>query len=161
MKYLKPSLLIALLFSWSVHAAENTKKIDESLLVTGTWICLLEIEENGVKISITTEDNYVRNGRSNSFGTLMVKFSLDMPEMEYFIAGSAIWKIDGKYLITELTDIKIKNLSHPDFDKKFNLESMFPKNISESSEIIELSNSKLSLKSEADGTVYSCIKKKQ
>lgn len=163
MKYIKiiHFILITLLCSWSVYAIESAEKIDENLLVIGTWNCFLEIEENGSKFSITTEENYVRNGRHQSFGTFMAKFASDMPEMEYFIAGSAIWKIKGKYLITELTDVKIKNLSHPEFDKIFNLKDLFPKNISDSSEIIELSESKLLLKSEANGTVYSCTKKKK
>ncbi len=161
MTYLKPVLLIVLSLSWLAHATENIKAIDTNILFEGTWNCSYEIKEDGRKLSITTEDNYVRNGHANSFGTLMAKFAPDVPEMEYFIASSAKWEIKEKYLISTLIDIKIKNISHPYFDKAFNLESLFPKNISDSSEIIELSNSKLLLKSESDGTVYSCTKKKK
>lgn len=160
MKHLKFLSFIALMYSFSVHATEdNTIKIDKQILVTGTWNCLFMTEENGINIILETEENYIRNGRHNSSGVLIFDLEPDMPTIEYFIASSAIWEISGKYLITTFTDVKIKNLSHSEFDDKFNLENMFPKNISNSSEIIELSNSKLSVKSETDGTIYNCTKK--
>jgi hypothetical protein len=158
MKYFKFTLLMILSLPWLVYSANNPAIIDENILFKGTWNCSYEIKKDGMELSIITEDNYVRNGRSNSFGTLMIKLAPDIPKMEYFIAGSALWEIKNKYLITTLQDISIKNLSHPEFDEEFNLENMIPKNISESSEIIELSNSKLSLKSEADGVIYSCTR---
>ncbi|MDN3391937.1 hypothetical protein [Pseudoalteromonas sp. APC 3691] len=160
MKIHKIILVASLAISTSVFAgngAPEPSNIDEQIY--GSWNCQYSHEENGSKISFETEETYVRNGRSNSFGIMKAKFAPELPEIEYSLAGSATWNIDNGYLVTTLDDIKVVNLSHPELDKIINLQDMFPKNLSESSKILELSTSKLSLKSESDGTVYHCTKK--
>ncbi|MBH0040391.1 hypothetical protein [Pseudoalteromonas sp. SWN166] len=72
------------------------------------------------------------------------------------MATSANWEYQNGYLIETSTEIKLVNLSHPKFDELLNLESLMPQNISESSEVLVLSNTLLTLKSESDGIVYSC-----
>lgn len=161
MKFNKIVLVVTLAISTSVYANNDVPKpssVDEQIY--GSWNCQYNHEENGFKISIESEETYVRNGRSNTFGIMKAKFAPELPEIEYSLAGSATWDINGDYLVTTLDDMKIVNLSHPELDKIMNLQDMFPKNLSESSKILELSTSKLSLKSESDGTVYHCTKKR-
>ncbi|MEG3759939.1 hypothetical protein V5096_18530 [Pseudoalteromonas carrageenovora] len=160
MKIHKIILVASLVISTSGFASNRvpeTPNIDEKIY--GSWNCQNSHEANGSKIILETEDTYVRNGRSNSFGIMKAKLAPELPEIEYSIAGSATWNIDDGYLVTTLDDIKVVNLSHPELDKVINLQDFLPKNLSESSKILELSTTKLSLKSESDGTVYHCTKK--
>lgn len=105
---------------------------------------------------VESEETYVRNGRSNSMGSMRVKFAQEFPEVTYSIAGSSSWEVQNGYLITTVEDVKIVNLSHPELDKLINLTEMLPKNISESQEVVELSDTKLTLKSESNGALYQC-----
>lgn len=151
-------LLVFLLYSVTACASQNS---EPSLLkkdLLGSWDCSFSFEENGSSITIESEDTYVRNGPSNSFGTLKVKFAEDLPEINYSMAGTATWEILDGFLVSTLTYFKIVNLSHPEFDEIFNLQEMFPTNISDSSEIIELTKSKLTLKSESSAQVYACVR---
>ena len=97
----------------------------------------------------------VRNGRSNGFGSLKV-IAPDMPEVEYSIADSSNWEVNKSYLIETTKEIKIINISHPELEYFFNLESMFPQNLSDSSEVLVLNDSVFKTKSESDGTIISC-----
>ena len=74
------------------------------------------------------------------------------------MADSSNWEYKNGYLIQTSTEIKLVNISHPEFDDAFNLERLFPQNISESSKVLILNDSQLKVKSETDGTVYSCNK---
>jgi hypothetical protein len=96
----------------------------------GSWNCKLSIEEEEVKLSMDYVVTYIRNGKSNGFG----------------------------YLVESTIEIKLVNVSHPDTEDVWDLENMLPQNISESSEVLVLNNSLLKVKSESDGTIYSCNK---
>ncbi len=145
-----------LLYSVTACASQNIEPPSLKKGLLGSWDCSLSIEDNDLKMTIESEDTYVRNGRSNSFGSLKAKFAANLPEIEYSVAGTATWEILDGFLVSTLTDIKIVNLSHPEFDEIFNLQEMFPTNVSDSSEIIELTKTKLTLKSESDGHIYMC-----
>ena len=158
MKYLRvlpilTGIIIATGCSTS-STVSNYSRLDQ---LYGSWNCKLSMEEAGVRVAMNYDVNYVRNGKANGFGTIIFK-APELPEMEYSMAGSSHWEYENGYLIETTTEIKLVNVSHPEFDEVFNLESMFPQNISESSEILVLNNSVLKLKSESDGTVYSCDK---
>jgi len=157
MNYLKALPLIT---STLLISACSTSHVQYTLPETnlyGTWSCKINFQEEDVKLSIDYDVTYIRNGRSNGFGILKLK-AQDIPEMEYSIADSSSWEIVNGYLIKITAEIKLVNISHPGFDELLNLESMFPQNISESSEILFLNNSLLKVKSETNGTVYSCNK---
>lgn len=148
-----------LLYSVTACASQNIEPSSLKKGLLGSWDCSFSIKENGSSMTIESEDTYVRNGRSNSFGILKAKFAEDLPEIEYSMAGTATWEILDGFLVSTLTDIKIVNLSHPEFDEIFNLQEMFPTDISDSSEVIELTKSKLTLKSESDASIYECGRK--
>lgn len=146
----------------SSTASCATQSIEQSTLkkgLLGNWNCSLNIEENGLMMSMKVEDSYIRNGRSNSFGDLEVQFSPEHPVISYSIAGTSTWDLIDGFLVSTSTDIKIVNLTHPEFDEVFNLQEMFPTNVSDSSEIIHLSKNKLTLKSEGDNIIYQCQRK--
>jgi len=158
MKHLKTLPLIAsLVIITGCSTSNNLSTYSPQAKLYGLWHCNLSLEEEGVKIAMDYEVNYVRNGKANGFGTLTFK-APELPEMEYSMAGSSNWEYQNGYLIETSTEIKLVNLSHPEFGEVFNLESMFPQNISEASEVLVLNNTTLKLKSESDGTVYSCDK---
>jgi hypothetical protein len=158
MKHLKAlSLITSIIITTGCSTSNNVNSYSPQTQLYGLWHCDLSIDEEGVKVVMDYEVNYVRNGKSNGFGTIIFK-APGLPEMEYSMAGSSNWGYQNGYLIETTTEIKLVNLSHPEFDEVFNLESMFPQNISESSEILVLNNTLLTLKSESDGTVYSCDK---
>lgn len=156
MKHLKALPLIASIIMTT--GCSTSEHVDNYFLQTqlyGLWHCSLSFEEEGGKVDLDYEVNYVRNGKSNSYGTLIYK-AHELPEIEYSMATSANWEYQNGYLIETSTEIKLVNLSHPKFDELLNLESLMPQNISESSEVLVLNNTLLMLKSESDGIVYSC-----
>ncbi len=158
MKHLKASPFIAsIIFTIGCSSLNNLNSYSPQEQLYGLWHCNLSLEEEGIKITMDYEVSYVRNGKSNGFGTITFK-APELPEIEYSMADSSNWEYQNGYLIETSTEIKLVNLSHPEFDEEFNLESMFPQNMSESSEVLVLNSSLLKLKSEIDGTVYSCDK---
>jgi hypothetical protein len=138
------------------HAAQNLTT-EEKLY--GKWNCEFSEARGGQSFSIVTEDTYIRNGRSNSFGDL--KFTVPkMPgeEFVYSVTATADWYVQGKYLVMTMDDVKIVNLSHPGLDDVFSLAELFPENVSESAEIVDLSATKLVLRSESDNSITECIR---
>ena len=158
MKTLK-ILTLVYLTSSLIACAYNPSPVEYEQKLLGTWTCQTKTEKNGSLISVNIEETYVRNGRANIVGIIKFKRDKDTPEIEYAYAGTSTWEIDGNYLIETVTDFKFTNISHPEFDDVFNLNDMTPKNISDSQEIIEFAGSKLTLKSESYGYIYSCVKK--
>ncbi|WP_020559484.1 hypothetical protein [Thiofilum flexile] len=156
MKYL---LLSFILFSPFIYADDTN--YEEKIL--GTWSCSEMAKEKDNIVSLLVDVDYVRNGRSNLFG----KVSLDMitPEknrvkLDYNISASGKWEIkENKYLIETTEEIKTVNLTNPLIDKYFKLEDFFPKNISVSSEIIQLDSNVFTTKGESDGKIGTCKKK--
>lgn len=157
--YLRKSILVACCFSLlaTQASASNLKTAIVKSDLHGAWKCKHAVEQDGVRLAMDLDVRYIRNGKSYSMGSLKFK-APSLPEMDYAVSNSADWELDGKYLIETATEINIKNISHPEFDEKFNLGSLFPQNIAESSEILILNKSLLKVRSETDGTVYSCTR---
>ncbi len=130
--------------------------------ILGAWNCNYKTsrEENGVTSTVImeTKESYLRNGRVNAFGVMKVKISPEFPEIQYSLAGTATWKLNGKYLIQEATDIKLVNLTHPQLDSIIKMQDMFPSGMSDSSEIIKLTQNEMTLRSESTNEVYKCNK---
>lgn len=154
LRLLLPLTITTVFLSGCANAWNTPASINEADLY-GSWNCKISDEEDGVKISMDYDVSYIRNGKSNGFGVLKFK-APDVPEMEYSFADSSDWELKGGYLIETSTEIKLVNVSHPEFDKVFNLESLFPQNVSESSKVLVLNENILRLKSETDGMEYSC-----
>ena len=130
--------------------------------ILGAWNCNYNIvrEENGVTSTVImdTKESYLRNGRSNAFGVMKVKISPEFPEIQYSMAGTATWKLTGKYLILEATDIKLVNLTHPQLESILKMQDMFPSGMSDSSEIMQLTENEMTLRSESTNEIYKCSK---
>jgi len=137
-----------------MHKTRNSK-LEEKLY--GKWNCKLDLEVENVKISFDYDVRYIRNGKSNGFGTLKFKIP-NFPEMKYSMADSSVWELKNGYLIEITEEIRMVSLSDSALDEVFDFESMFPQNISESSKILVLNDSLLKVKSETEGTVVSCNK---
>ena len=138
------------------------KEIDDekyTQLISGAWSCLIEQGMDGVSVTIDTEDSYVDNGRFNSFGSLQLSIESEGISIDYNLAGTGSWNVKNGKLYQTIEDIKIVNLTAPEFDSVFNLEEMFPKNISESSTITSIDNKHITVKSDIDGTELTCSKK--
>jgi hypothetical protein len=123
----------------------------------GTWSCEYKEESEGESFSLVYEDTYIRNGRVDSFGYLTFTVpELPGEELEYSIAATSDWEVQGKFLVMKVDDLKIVNLSHPGLDDVFSLEDIFPKGVSESAEIVDISATKLVLRSESDNSITQC-----
>ncbi len=158
MKKLTTTHLLAILITTAGCSGEaNIKNSSPETKIYGLWNCKLTSEEEDIKVSMDVDISYTRNGKSNGFGTLTLQ-APDFPKMEYSIASSSNWEYQNGYLIETTTEINLLNVSHPELDGIFNLGDFFPQNISESSEILVLDDSTLTLKSESYGTIYSCEK---
>ncbi|WP_404437272.1 hypothetical protein [Stutzerimonas chloritidismutans] len=152
------SLLLLLTVTASGCASEPYPAFDHSQNILGVWDCAAVIEENGASLKVESKDTYLRNGASHSFGIMKAKFSDELPEIQYSVAGTSAWKIEGEYLIQTMTDLKIVNLTHPEFDDVIKLQDIFPENISESSVILRLTSTELVVDSESGAGVYRCSK---
>lgn len=155
MKYFNLTGLATALLACSIEASASAYSKEQLL---GSWNCSLNIEEDRLKLLIEVESTYVRNGNSHTLGIVTAKFN-ERPEMTYSIATSSTWEVSESYLITTLKEAKVVNLTHPEFDNVLKLQDFFVKGTSDSSRILELTSSKLSVKSETDGTVYHCSKR--
>ena len=153
--------LVISFFVFSSCAVASTTEIQnvEAKNIFGTWICGISLEEEGVELRLDYEASYIRNGRSNGFGELSIKFSPEIPKIVYLLSISGTWEIMGKYLVETAIDVKLVKLSGNLPERMPKIENMFPKNISASSEIIAISENSITLKSESDGQVVSCKRK--
>lgn len=157
MKYLP--LIAALISTTACSASSSTSNIFSRSQFFGGWNCSFSSKEDGALVSIDLNVNYIRNGSSNSFGTMTLKLEEQAEiEIEYSISSSGSWEYQDGYLIETASEIKIVNLSHPELDEVFNLENILPQNISESSEVLLLNGSTLRLKSESNGEIINCNK---
>ena len=158
-------LLISAVFI-SACSSNSLSYPDNKSLLYGTWNCQfnseVNIEIDGAikksKLFMDVDTTYIRNGSSNSFGTLKIQFP-DLPEIEYSYSDSSKWEIRGKYIISKSEEIKIVNLSHPGLDDIINLGDLLPQRISDSEEILRITKAEISLKSESDGEIYNCSRK--
>lgn len=145
--------------------ADGAEQVNYSDKIIGVWSCSATIKEGGATISVAIDSDYVRNKKSNAQGRIQLEIADPESEgkrikLDYFLSGTGSWRIiDNKYLIEVTDDIKIVNMTNPLMDKLFSLESLFPKNISSSSEIIKLDDKTLVIKNESDGNKYICKRK--
>lgn len=158
MKLFKFAPIVAVLLCVSASMADVTKQEINPEKLLGTWRCDVTVEEGDIKINIISDDIYIRNGKSNSFGTMTFQ-SKDTPAITYSVVANGTWEINRNFLISTYTNLKFVNLTHPELDKIINLQDFFPENVSDSAEIIELSDNILSVKSESNGQRIHCTKK--
>ena len=181
-------LVIAITFMGVGNIAHGQDAYWSSLLL-GKWACSFSFTENEgtveeIHVAIETEEDYVRNGKSNSFGTITATV-FDEITLEYLVAGTATWEISDGFLIETITDIKTTNVT-PEITEQFaelfdineftpqeiaelqkitellDLDKLIPEGISASTKIITISEKEFVGVSESDGEKYSCsrIKKK-
>lgn len=123
----------------------------------GTWNCVVVDESVEGKIVIDLDVSYAPNSQMNSSGSTTL-FIAGLPEIKYSIAFKGVWEYQDGYLIETSNEVKIVNISHPELDELLNPEGLFPESLSESTEVIMLTESSLTLKSEGDNVTYSCDK---
>ncbi len=152
-------MILSLIIVCNVNATENTDSDSKSNLF-GTWICEYKFGDSGSQLKFASEDTYVRNGTTYSIGSFGLKITEDVPEITYSLSASGTWEIVDGYLITTSSEIKLVNLTNPEIDDILPLKEMFPQNVSESAKILEINESQMALKSETDGQIYLCTKKK-
>ena len=133
-------------------------KIDSDILIKNQWECEMthEDKEIGSVIKIQTIDKYIRNNTTNSIGTIKIKFPQIEDEIIYSMSSISSWELDSEYMISTLQTIKIKNISHPEFDEFLNMEELFPENLSTSAKIVKLDNEELILQEEATDMKVFC-----
>ncbi|MAC45925.1 MAG: hypothetical protein CMI12_03605 [Oceanospirillum sp.] len=152
-------VLFSVVFSADVASDQGVKAQAITTALYGSWGCSARVENGSLRMKIASEDTYLGNNRSSTRATLKLQASSAYPEIEYSVTGNATWKVSNGFLVSTFTNVKVVNISHPEFDYILNIQDMFPKKVSESAEVIELSQSKLILRSQTYGTVYRCDRK--
>ncbi|HAS8538049.1 TPA: hypothetical protein I7754_21920, partial [Vibrio vulnificus] len=81
--------------------------------------------------------------------------------LEYSVSSTGTWHFaeNDKYLVTQANDIRIVNISHPGLDDIFDMDSMFPENISESAEVLDFTYDEITLRVESTNDTYSCTRR--
>lgn len=124
----------------------------------GRWNCEVSSEQDGVKMSMDYAVTYSGDGTADASGRLRLK-TAQLPEMEYSITSRSEWEISDGHLVETSDDIDVVNVSHPHFDRVFDLQSMIPENATETSEILVLGDSRLKTRSEKYGTITDCARR--
>lgn len=156
MKLINTLLLFSTLFSQSIFA--NAAAVNQQLLY-GSWLCEHEIDHVNpkMKVKISATVNFLKSGQSSGEGSVLFNMA-NLPELEYSLTSKATWEVTKNKLLLSTTEMTSKNISHPELDKFLNLDSFIPKKVSQSSTILTLSKSRLKVRSESDGGVYTCSK---
>lgn len=146
------------------NISKKTAKLDDSnfeAMIHGAWNCKIDESMDGGSLTISTEDSYIDNGRFNSFGTMTMNIDIESENisLKYSIAGTGTWDVKNGKLYQTLEDVKLVNLTAPEFDDVLNLSNMFPKNVSESSTITSIDKKSITVKSDIDGSEHTCSKK--
>lgn len=139
----------------------ETAKVANSETILGTWQCkFLVTNPDGSSMEFVSEDKYEENGKLSSIGVL----SLDLKNtsvgkiLEYSMSGDGGWHFseEGKYLVTEANNVQVTNVSQTGFEDFIDIKSMFPVNVSVSTEILDFDGNKISLRVKSTGDTYSC-----
>ncbi|MBW3198129.1 hypothetical protein [Marinobacter nauticus] len=126
--------------------------------IVGNWECDFEHSFPEGSLGFETKDSYVANGRYTSFGSFIMYLEEEDVELEYVLADSGTWEVlDGKFVSTS-EDFRIKNVSHPGIEEFFDINEVFPKNMSGSATILELSEEKMVLKIDRNTPEMNCIR---
>jgi hypothetical protein len=152
---LAPILLVA-----CASPSQNSFNEDRSIerAIVGNWECDFEQTLPEGSFSFDTKDAYVANGRYTSIGSLIMYFEEEGVELEYVLADSGTWEVLDEKLVMTSEDIKIKNVSHPGIEELFDINDLFPKNMSGAYSILELSSEKLVLKIDRKTPEMNCIR---
>lgn len=153
--FLAPIFLVACA-SPSNNSLNQDRAIERAIV--GNWECDFDqnVPEGSFGFEIT--ESYVANGRYTAFGPLTIYLEEFGVELEYLLADSGTWEvIDGK-LVSTSEDLRLKNVSHPGIDEFFDINELFPENMSGAASILELSEDKLVLKIDRNTPEMNCIR---
>ncbi|MCL6417768.1 hypothetical protein MIB92_19070 [Aestuariirhabdus sp. Z084] len=148
------TLLIIPFLACTALQANTASRAD----MLGTWACEVKIVEEGGFFKVESEDYYSDDGTSKGTGIMTMKMGPDFPQVTYNYSAEGTWKIRDMQLIETLTRFEVTFVSHPEIEKMVNLESSMPLNQEDAAEIIELTSSMLTLKTDVDGSNHTCYK---
>lgn len=151
-------LMVAGALAFFCHGMAFSQSSGPAEKLPGRWNCEVASEQDGVKMSMDYAVTYSGDGTADASGRLRLK-TAQLPEMEYSISSRSEWEISDGHLVETSNDIDVVNLSHPHFDRLFNLQSMIPENATETSEILVLDDSRLRTQSEKYGTITDCARR--
>lgn len=151
-------ILSAFLISACSMVTLNNVTNDEKIL--GSWSCSQEVyfHERGGYLKFKTVDVYTRDGFSNDAGIIKLKLYPDSPVMEYSIVRKGIWRISNNDLTSQVIERKVVSVSHPEFDKKFNLQEKLNNNEELTSTMATLNRLQLNLVDEEGNEFYKCTR---
>jgi hypothetical protein len=155
--------VIALIITGSVFAKETqvikaSKNINVAYLY-GSWNCKGALQHKQLKMGVKFDYNILFTKDFKSTGQGIVSFTIpNFTDLDYQLTDNSTWEINNEDIIYTSNDLKLLNISHPEFEKIINLEKLVPKNINESSKIIKLTKSTLSVQAKVDNKIYSCFK---
>lgn len=161
MKFISPFIAATTLAASLVSVANAAEVRIEKEKLFGSWNCEESADVDGGKMHVSIETTYVRNGRTHAYGSLTVDIPAEGVKLEYIYSESGTWELDKNFLVSSTTEIKLVNISHPGLDDVFNLGNTFPQNISESAEVLGVTDKVLVLKSESSGEIQTCTKTKR
>ncbi|QMV16552.1 hypothetical protein [Vibrio spartinae] len=127
-------------FSVATPAAEN-----ESLL-RGKWDCSASLRQPLYQLNLTTQEHYLASHKYVTKGTLIARLPGQPIEVSYSVAGNGSWKMKGDKLILEANELKVENLTHPEWEAMLNLKQYIPKHAGGTLDIVRLDQQRLSLK---------------
>ncbi|MDW6094110.1 hypothetical protein SBX64_16340 [Vibrio rhizosphaerae] len=127
-------------FSVATQAAENMS------LLQGKWDCTAALRQPLYQLNLTTQEHYLASHQYVTKGTLIARLPGQPIEVSYSVAGNGTWKVAGDKLILEANDLKVENLTHPEWEAILNLKQYIPKHAGGTLDIIRLDQQHLSLK---------------
>jgi hypothetical protein len=145
-------------FASEMQVAKGSKHVNQSYLY-GTWNCKGAMQHKQLKMGVKFDYNINFTNNFKATGQGLVSFTIpNFTDLDYKLTDNSTWKLHNDEIIYSSNDLKLVNISHPEFEKIINLEKLVPQTISESSKIIELTKSTLSVRAKADNKIYNCFK---
>lgn len=148
--------------------SESAKEDYYKEKILGTWICDITIfKDPECGGTLKGEINYLRSGKSNFNGKLIVYFPED-PEtgtLVFYCMYSATWKIENKYYYETINDCKfVPNFAESNNQEKVRsfcdfVNELMPKGLSYSSEIIKIDDNVLIVQDETTGVIATSVRK--
>ena len=137
-------------------------------LLIGKWDCTANEAEDGIRIKMTLDSEYRRNGTAKASGTIDLSFGSSNVILNMDSEGP--WELDGKTLSEGISafDIKVASMTGPEANQmgRNGIERMLGEEmqqeidsgVSEPSTITHLSENKLVMKTVKDNYEVNCTR---
>ncbi|WP_413698902.1 hypothetical protein ACLKMH_15155 [Psychromonas sp. KJ10-10] len=156
--FILPSTVIASTIDTNKVNTSELKKVNQTFLY-GSWQCAGSMEYKQINMSVTFDYklNFTKDYKSSGEGIVSFGFP-NYYDIDYKLTDNSTWNINNNEIIYTSEDLQLTNLTYPELEKIVNLEKRVPTRINESSKILKLTSTQLTIQTKSDNKIYNCSK---